>query len=291
MTAVVHPTLALSRVRRAFGRAAATYDAHAVLERAVGDELVERVAALDLKPRRMLDLGTGTGYVARSLRAVHRRAPVVGVDAALPMLAAARARQGFLSRQPLVCADALRLPFADGGFDLACANLLLPWIGNHTALFTEVRRVLAPGGAFVFSTLGPDTLRELRAAYATLDDAPHVNGFLDMHDLGDALARAGYDDPVLDVDRYALTYQALDDLYADLRATGSTVVAGAAAGLAGRGRRARVAAAYEAHRRDGRLPASVEVIHGRALAGSGPRPVPNVGGEVAVPVSALRRRR
>jgi malonyl-CoA O-methyltransferase len=180
------------------------------------------------------------------------------------MLQAAGRRQTWLRRFARVCADAAHLPLAEGSVDLIISNLMLQWC-DLDAVFAEFRRVLAPHGLVSFTTLGPDTLRELRSAWRAADSRTHVNQFIDMHDIGDALVRAGFASPVLDVERYTLTYPDLRRVAADLKDTGAhNATMGRARGLTGRRRFAAVQVAYEAYRQDGRLPATYEVVFGHA---------------------------
>jgi malonyl-CoA O-methyltransferase len=165
-----------------------------------------------------------------------------------------------------VCADAERLPFADGAVDLILSNLMLQWCDPDHA-FAEFRRVLAPNGLLSFTSLGPDTLRELRSAWKAADSHTHVNQFIDMHDVGDALVRAGFASPVLDVERYTLTYLDVRRVAADLKATGArNSTMGRPRGLTGRRKLEALEVAYETFRRDGRLPATYEVVYGHAWA-------------------------
>jgi malonyl-CoA O-methyltransferase len=278
-------------IRRAFGRASATYDAAAVLQARVRDELLARLDLLGFAPACIVDLGCGTGHGTRALRDRWRDARVLGVDHAPAMLAAARARQGWFRRFDRVCADAAHLPLREGSVDLVWSSLMLPWAADPDAVLREVRRVLAPRGYFTFSTLGPDTLRELREAWRAVDDGVHVHRFLEMHDLGDALVRAGFADPVMDVERVTLTYADLGGLVADLRATGARNAAALRPrGLGGRARRARLESAYERFRRDGRLPATCEIVYGQAWTPGERPPIRGRRGEAVVPVGSIGRR-
>jgi malonyl-CoA O-methyltransferase len=131
--------------------------------------------------------------------------------------------------------------------------------------------VLAPHGLLSFTTLGPDTLREMRTAWGRVDSGTHVNPFIDMHDIGDALVRAGFASPVLDVERYTLTYLDVPQIAADLKATGArNAMVGRAKGLTGRGKFAALRGAYESARQDGRLPATYEVVFAHAWAPATP---------------------
>ena len=252
------------RVRRSFDRAARTYDAAAVLHREVRDNLLQRLDLVAVTPRVVMDAGSGTGHATRALIRRYPEALVVGLDASLPMLLAAARQQPWLRRFARVCADAARLPVADGSVDLIVSNLMLQWC-DPDAVFAECRRVLSPQGLMSFTTLGPDTLRELRSAWSEVDAHTHVNQFLDMHDIGDALVRAGFASPVLDVERYTLTYLDVRRVAADLKATGAhNSTFGRCRGLTGRGRFDALTAAYESFRQDGRLPATYEVVFGHA---------------------------
>jgi malonyl-CoA O-methyltransferase len=253
-----------ARVRRSFDRAATTYDAAAVLHAEVRGNLLARLDLMALAPRVAVDAGAGTGHASRALKRRYPKSLVIAVDTSQRMLQAAGRQQSWLRRFARVCADAEHLPLADGSVDLILSNLMLQWC-DPDPTFAEFRRVLAPQGLLIFTTLGPDTLRELRSAWAKVDSRTHVNQFIDMHDLGDALVRAGFASPVMDVERYTLTYLDVRRVAADLKATGahnSTI--GRAKGLTGRRQFAGLQNAYEAFRQDGRLPATYEVVFGHA---------------------------
>jgi malonyl-CoA O-methyltransferase len=253
-----------ARVRRSFDRAATTYDAAAVLHAEVRGNLLARLDLMKLAPRVAVDAGAGTGHASLALIRRYPKALIIALDSSQPMLQAAGRRQTWLRRFARVCADAAHLPLAEGSVDLIISNLMLQWC-DLDAVFAEFRRVLAPHGLVSFTTLGPDTLRELRSAWRAADSRTHVNQFIDMHDIGDALVRAGFASPVLDVERYTLTYPDLRRVAADLKDTGAhNATMGRARGLTGRRRFAAVQVAYEAYRQDGRLPATYEVVFGHA---------------------------
>ncbi len=262
-----------SRVRRSFDRAASTFDAAGVLHAEVRENLLARLELTALAPRVVLDAGAGTGHASRALKRRYPKALVVALDSSRRMLQAAGRRQSWLRRFARVQAAAERLPLADGSVDLILSNLMLQWC-DPDAVFAEFRRVLAPSGLLCFTTFGPDTLRELRSAWREVDSRTHVNQFIDMHDLGDALVRAGFSSPVLDVERYTLTYLDVGRLAADLKETGArNATEGRPRGLTGRQGFAALQAAYEVFRRDGRLPATYEVVfcHAWSPAGSARR--------------------
>lgn len=279
-------------VRAAFDRASATYEAAAVLQSRVADELLSRLEPFDFRPEVILDLGAGTGRVTAELKHRYRRSLVVAVDLAPGMLREASRHQRLFRRFEPVCADATRLPLESGSVNVIFSNLMLQWCDPLDDALAEVRRVLKPQGFFAFSTFGPDTLNELRHAWSEADAYNHVNRFLDMHDVGDALVRAGLQEPVLDVDRMQLTYDDGIALMRDLKSLGArNATAGRPRSLLGRSRLQRVLAAYESFRKNGKLPATYEVVYGAAW-GSAGRPATSAGpgGEVRIPPSQIRRR-
>lgn len=251
-------------VRRSFDRAAKTYDAAAVLHTEVRENLLQRLQLTTLEPRVVLDAGAGTGHASRSLKRRYPKARVIALDSSRKMLLEAKRQQSWLRPFDRVCADAELVPLADGSVDLIVSNLMLQWC-NPDAVFAEFRRVLAPHGLLSFSAFGPDTLRELRAAWKQVDSHSHVHQFIDMHDLGDALVRGGFAAPVLDVERFTLQYLDVRKVAADLKATGAhNATAGRAKGLTGARKFAAMQAAYESFRQDGRLPATFEVVFAHA---------------------------
>jgi len=256
--------------RRSFERAAARYDAASSLHREIGERLLEHLDPMRVDPARILDLGCGTGALFDSLGKRFPRAELVGLDLAHAMLAQARRRTAWWrravgARSPrLVCADAERLPLAAGSVDLIFSNLALQWCRAET-VFTEAARALSTGGLLLFASFGPDTLKELRAAFTAADGARHVHTFVDMHDLGDALVHAGFADPVMEMEVLTVEYSTVDALARDLKATGGrNALAARSRGLVGARAWKRMVDRYEAERRGGALPATYEIIYGHA---------------------------
>src|SRR5574338_442523 len=260
-------------VRRRAARAATRYAGADFLAREIARRMAERLDYIRLTPHRILDLGCGPGADQPILKARYPDATYLGVDFAPAMLRPARAAGGFLQRlfgsapratAHAIAADAEALPLPQGSIGLVWSNLMLNWLHDPMPALREIHRVLEVNGLVMFSTLGPDTLKELRAA---LPDAAgeRVHRFIDMHDIGDALVKAGFADPVMDMEMVTLTYADLDGLLADLRATGSTNASvDRPRGLAGKAGWAAARATYQALARDGRMPATFEVIQGHA---------------------------
>jgi len=283
--------LDMAQVRRAFDQASTGYDAAAVLQTAVREQLLERLQYVRIQPRVILDAGCGTGHASRALLKRYRGSQLVALDLAEGMLRQARRRRPLLRRLDTVCADVAALPLADASVDMIFSSLMLQWCNDLDAVFAEFRRVLRPGGLLSFATFGPDTLRELRQAWGKVDNGIHVSRFIDMHDIGDAMVRAGLAEPVMDMDYICVTYDEVIGLMRDLKAIGAhNATRGRPRGLTGRRRLQALAAAYEPFRRDGRLPATWEVVYGQAW-GPGPQRQRNQAvTEATIPVGAIRRR-
>lgn len=259
-----------ARVRRAFDRAADDYEQFAVLQNEVCKRLLEKLEFVKIKPELILDAGTGTGSAIPTLFAQYKKAQLVALDLSENMLQKS-SRHGGIFRSPhLVCADIESLPFADNSFDLVFSSLSMQWCNDLNAALLEAKRVLKPGGLFVFSTFGPDTLKELRHSWSKVDDAQHVNQFIDMHDIGDALLQDGFAEPVMEAEILTVTYDSVDEIMHDLKAIGASVTAGktqqasAVKGLGGKAMLQTVRQAYEQFRQENLLPASYEIIYGHA---------------------------
>lgn len=272
------------RIRRAFDRAAESYQQYAVLQTEVCNRLLDKLEVVKLSPKFILDAGAGTGAAIPALFARYKKAQVVTLDLSENMLQKAN-KHGTILRSPhAVCGDLERLPFADDSFDLVFSSLSMQWCNDLNAALLEAKRVLKPGGLYVFTTFGPDTLKELRYSWSKVDDGDHVNRFIDMHDIGDALLQDGFAEPVMEAEVLTVTYDSVDQLMRDLKAIGAnvtatgttedTAVAGdkvkqiekapARKGLGGKSMLHTVRQGYEKFRRDNVLPASYEIIYGHA---------------------------
>jgi malonyl-CoA O-methyltransferase len=275
-----------SSSRRQFARAARSFASACFIHDEARRRLFERLDGLKFEPGTIVDLGAALGQSARELVKRFPDSTVVACDASPEML-----ERCVAGRFQKLAGDAEQLPFPDRSVDLLFANLVLPWT-RPDALFAEARRVLKQAGLLVFSTFGPDTLRELRRAWARADDAVHVHAFFDGQILGDLILGAGLEEPVLDVDRLQVSYSELSAVIRDLRACGGTNAAGGRRpGLMGRGRWQRFVEALwrdQGEGRDGRLSLTVELIFGQAFgAGSGSRARNN--NEILIPVDRIGR--
>ncbi len=279
-----------AKLRRSFGRAAQSYDDHAILQLEVQTRLQERLDDATLAPARILDVGSGTGVGTARLRKRYPKAQTLALDLALPMLRTAQKQRSWLRPFLRICADAEALPLLDASVDLLHSNLCLQWCGNLEAVFDNFRRVMRPQGLLLFSTFAPQTLNELRSAFATVDGMAHVSGFLDIQQIGDALLGAGFRDPVLERDVFTLTYPDLRSLMHELRAIGATNAdSGRCRSLMGMRHLQQVTEAYEAYRENGSLVATYEVVYAQAWAPNAGQPRRSGDQEIAsFPIDQLR---
>lgn len=256
-------------MRASFNSAAEQYDAAAILQQEVCDRMAERLAYIKLDPEIVLDAGSGTGFGREKLQAQYAKANVVELDIAHAMLIASRKKTSKWKRlfkePPAICADIEQLPIADNSLGMIWSNLAIQWVNDLDRAFAEFHRVLQPNGLLMFSTLGPDTLKELRHAFSGVDNSDHVNRFIDMHDIGDGLVRNGFATPVMDMEFITMTYHDVKAVMNDLKSIGAhNVMHGRPAGLMGKQRWQRVLDTYETYRKDGLLPATYEVVYGHA---------------------------
>jgi malonyl-CoA O-methyltransferase len=275
------------RIRESFDAAAEGYDDAAVLQQEVGTRILERLELIKINPEVILDVGAGTGTLSQALGKRYKKSRVISLDLAPRMLQVARGRNSWLTtrfgNQGFVCGDAEKLPIADNSVDLIFSSLALQWCGELEQAFAEFRRVLKPEGLLMFTTFGPDTLKELRHSWQAADaeHRVHVNDFTDMHDVGDALLRAGLADPVMDVEHFTLTYPDAYQLMRELKTIGAHNVASERRhSLTGKSRLRNMVAAYEQLRVDGTLPATYEVVYGHAWGPTQKR-------QVNIPLSTL----
>ena len=275
--------------RKLFDRASASFRAASVVHDEARDRLLRRLEYVRLSPETIVDIGCADGRGARALATRYPDARVVAVDVSRAMLKLAARTLRMHGNAAVLGGDAERLPLAGNAAQLMLANMVLPWC-RAESLFAEGARVLSDGGLLLFATLGPDSLQQIRRAWAAVDDRIHVHGFFDMHDLGDLAVAAGLREPVLDVDRIELSYRDVGALVRDLRDCGGVnVAAGRRRTLTGPGRWKRFERAVLAHKRDGRFPITVELIFGQAWGAGVQRRPAEAPGEIAVPAAGIGR--
>ncbi|UJP06350.1 MAG: malonyl-ACP O-methyltransferase BioC [Nitrosomonas sp.] len=262
-----------NQLRAAFERAANSYDQAAVLQREISNRMLARLDYIKYRPGVILDAGSGTGYGTHQLAKRYPQHQLIAVDIAWRMLSHARPNTAWWQRLlPLqqqrtdyVCADIEQFPIKNESVGMIWSNLALQWCNNLDRTFAEMHRILRTDGLLMFSTFGPDTLKELRQSFAKVDAYHHVNRFIDMHDIGDLLVHNGFSTPVMDMEYITLTYDDVIGVMRDLKAIGAhNVIQGRRQGLMGKNRWRQAIEAYEALRRDGKLPATFEVIYGHA---------------------------
>ncbi len=255
-----------AKVAASFSRSAQDYAEHAVLQRTVADRLLERLELVNISPNLIVDVGSGPGGAARQLAKMYKSAQILQFDLSLSMLSQSRSQDPrFFSKQQYVCGDIELFPLRINSAELVFSSLMLQWCNDLDAAFIQIRSTLKKQGLFLFATLGPDTLKELRSSWAEVDNEVHVNTFIDMHDVGDALVRAGFVEPVMDVEHITLTYENCFALMKDLKTLGANNAnVDRFKGLTGKNKFKSLESAYEKYRVEDRLPVTYEVVYGHA---------------------------
>lgn len=225
-----HSDIPLPAIARSFGLAAPHYDEHAQLQREVADTLMAQISVE--QPALILDLGCGTGYCSKGLRASFPTAPIVALDVALPMLQATQARG--IAEVLAICGDAQALPLQDACADLVVSSLAMQWCQNLPRLFEELLRITRSGGEVLLSTFGPATLQEVRAAWAAVNGAVHVNEFATLTSLEAAATACGFIWRSV-TERRERHYGSLREVARELKGVGAhNMNAGRSSGLTGR---------------------------------------------------------
>ena len=253
-------------IAASFSKVAANYENDAFLQQEVANRLLERLELMTSNPATILDAGCGTGYCTRALKGRFPKAKLFGVDLAEGMIEQAKKTQKLFKHNDYQVGDIEELPFKSNTFDLVFSNLAILWMDNPEIALQELNRVLTPKGLIIFSTMGPDTLIELRQSWQQIDKNIHVNHFIDMHLIGDAVHKSGFENTVIDRDVITLTYKTMKGLMGELKSVGAhNMNQDRSKGLLGRGRFKKLEDAYEEFRRDdGGLPVTCEVVYGHA---------------------------
>ncbi|GJM07440.1 MAG: malonyl-[acyl-carrier protein] O-methyltransferase 1 [marine bacterium B5-7] len=267
-------------VRDRFNRVAHSYADAAVLSQSLAEQIHDRLQFIKLEPARILDLGSGPGTLTPVLKTLYSEATVYALDVAEKML---------LDIPNAICADAACIPLANHSIDFCCMNLLLPFLSDRKIIFQEVKRILKPGGLLLFTTLGPDTLKELRTCFKAVDNQPHTFPFTDMHDIGDELMSLRFEDPVVDMQTQTLAYKDLHTLHRDLKQSGASFPD--ASSSLNKAEYQQLLAAFDAQREEGYVPMTAEIIFGHAW--RAPLQVDNTAdasGEVHISLDQIQRR-
>ncbi len=244
----------MSKIRNTFNTASSNYNDNAFLQNEIANRLAEKLKVISIKPQTIIDLGSGTGLLSNKTAEIFPNANLICVDFA----------QQSLLENPhnlKVCANAYELPFASNSVDFIVSNLMMQWCPDLTTLFNECFRILKPQGLFLFTTFGPDTLKELKRSWSVVDSSAHVNNFIDMHDIGDQMLQSGFQSPIMEMEKLILTYEKVVDLMHDLKAIGAQNVANRSKALTGKTKFKKMIEMYENYREDGKLPATYEVIY------------------------------
>lgn len=278
-------------ISKAFNLHANEYELAAKVQREIGGRLLERLQYLNIKPQRILDLGCGPGFFSYELTRIYPKAQVVGLDLAQLMLLQAQKKQGWRRKWPLVSADMCKMPFASGVFDLIFANQTIHWGDSLTQVFRELNRVMNANGCLMFTTLGPDTFKELKSAWSGANHFAHANDFADMHDVGDCLMSEHFLEPVMDMELLSVHYETLSKLLKALKAQGvKNINPQRNQGLTGKTAWKQFETNYFALQTDkGKYPLTYEVVYGHAWKGEQRKT--ELGIETMIPVSQIVKRK
>lgn len=254
------------KVKKSFSKAVEKYDKFSLLQKMVADRLIESIENVNINAKLILDLGSGTGYASNKLRKKFKNTYLLQQDIAENMLIKAKKKSSiFFSSDRFLCADANKIPLAKHSVDIIFSNLMLQWCNDPNIVFAEVKRILKPGGVFVFTSFGPGTLKELRESWKKVDDVVHVNTFVDMHDLGDILMRLNFVRSVVNMENILFTYKNCKDLMRELKSIGAhNINNGRRKTLTGKNKLNSMIKNYESYRSKSLLPLTYEVIYGIA---------------------------
>jgi len=257
--------------RSIFDRAAKTYDEFAVLQHQIIDNLVDRLEFVKIDPKLIMDLGSGTCRAGQLLQRKYKKTKIINLDFSENMLLQGQIKnKNFLQwvrrkKDMYICSDFEKLPFAKNIFDMVWSSSSIQWASDIDQLLKGVFNALKPGGLFILSSFGPETLVELNQISKKIFNKSTTSHFIDMHDLGDLLLNLGFQNPVLDREIFVMTYQHPSDLFKDLKRIGAT--SGNMddfKGMKSRGYLEKIINEYSNYKKDNLYPASYEVIYAHA---------------------------
>ena len=247
----------MSQVRSSFNKASSIYNENAFLQNEIAKRLAEKLKVISIQPETIIDLGSGTGFLSEKTAKIFPDAQLICVDFAQRSLS-------MNSQKLKVCADSYQLPLKSNSVDFVVSNLMMQWCSDLKTLFDECHRVLKPQGLILFTTFGPETLKELKRSWSVVDSSPHVNEFIDMHDIGDQMIQSGFQSPIMEMEKLTLTYEKVLDLMRDLKGIGAQSVENRSKSLTGKTKFKKMLEMYESYRENGKIPATYEVIYGHA---------------------------
>lgn len=276
----------MEKVKQQYQRIAHLYDKAAMLPELMGERLLEKLDFIKLSPHTILDLGTGTGSLIKPLQKRFSKAKIIGMDLSHAMLKQAQKKQGWFNKQPLVTGDMLSLPLQNQSINLIVMNCVLPWCDDLPATFKEIARVLKPEGLLLFSTCGPDTLKELKLAWSQVDTLEHINRYTDMHDIGDMLLSTGFSDPVMDMEQVTIYFSSLKQMLTELQHLGSiNFNENKSRGLQSKNLLNQLSQHYL--KQDDKYPATVEIVYGHAWGKVLSKTAPLQNGEVSISLDKM----
>lgn len=279
-----------NEISKAFNHCAAEYERAALVQHEIGMRLLERLQYLKINPKYILDLGCGPGTFSRELALLYPKAQIVGLDLAPAMLNQAYKKQSWRHKWSLVAADMNSMPFATGLFDLVFANQVIHWSSSLAQVFRELNRVMSVNGCFMFTTLGPDTFKELKTSWSDIHSYAHANEFVDMHDVGDELLAEYFLDPVMDMEVLSVHYETITKLVRSLKTQGvRNINPQRNQGLTGKGAWQQFERNYQSLKTaSGKYPLTYEVVYGHAWKGE--RRKMEQGTETLIPISQIVKR-
>jgi malonyl-CoA O-methyltransferase len=249
------------KIQQCFNKAAATYDQAATLQHDTGKQLLNHLEQLSGMHELILDVGAGTGYCTHLLAKRYPAATIIGIDFAQKMLETAQ--KNALPSEQYIYADFDNLPLQKNSIDLIYANFAWQWSLDLKLTLEAAKLVLKKNGYIIFSSLGPQTLCELRAAFASIDQHQHLNEFLSIDEVKQNLLTCDFKILDLKQELQTLSFNDIFELMRNLKKVGANYVFNKdIEHLSTRHYFERLAQAYECFKIDDKLPASYEIIYG-----------------------------
>ena len=250
-----------NKIMYSFNKKASSYDQYSLIQKEVAQRLYDRLSSIKIKPMSVLDIGCGTGHLSDMLFRLYPDANIICLDISFNMLQESYKKNGNLS---CILSDAENMPFKNKKFDLIVSSFTLHWCDEVDKIFYDIQRFLKNKGLFLFSTVGPSTLQELRTAYLSIDNDEHINTFSDMHLYGDSLVKYGFQDPVMDTEIIVIEYASFRDVLDSLKKTGANTVVGQEPKFISKSSYQKLSKNYPVNKDGNRLPVTYEIIYGIA---------------------------